>query len=99
MINDEMMHIDPALASDIEDAVLLGKAGELEALINSVADDDGFPAELRQSLQSLYYFRQHYGTSELNEIERKKASLMDSAWAMELLNKVRRRIERVVRQA
>jgi len=99
MIDDETHPIDPALAHQIEDAVMFGRPGELEAVIEN-ADEDALPADLRNGLESLSYFRAHYGGQPgLNDTDRKKIVLMDQSWAMEVLNKIRARIESAVKRA
>jgi len=95
--DDESFDISPSLASEIEDAVMFGKAQDLELILES-ASDDVLPADVRQTLESLHYFRAHYGNSALDEIDRKKANLMDSAWTMELLNKIRSRIDAAMKK-
>jgi hypothetical protein len=98
MIDDETCKISPSLAHDIEDAIMFGKPEELKLLIENGVGN--MPAEVRQGLESLHYFRSHYGqTPALNEVEKKKFTLIDSAWAMELLNKVRARVEAVAKSA
>jgi hypothetical protein len=97
-MNDEF-RISPELADEIEDAIMFGRSGALEAIIENIADVADFPAELRDGLQSLHYFRSHYGSRPLSEVDRKKAGLMESAWAMELLNKIRARVEPAAKSA
>jgi len=49
---------------------------------------------LRTGLESLSYFRAHYGSQPaLNPTDKKNVALMDQSWAMEMLNKIRARIE------
>ena len=95
-------HIKSALRSrmKIEDAVMFGKPDELKLLLDNAAKAY-LPTDVRrQGLESLHYFRSHYGqTPALNEVDKKKFTLMDSAWAMELLNKVRARVEAVAKSA
>ena len=98
MIDADAANISPALASEIEDAIMFGKPSDLATLLES-APDGALPADVRQGLESLHYFRAHYGSATLDETGRKKAALMDSAWAMELLNKIRSRIEAAVKRA
>jgi hypothetical protein len=82
--------IDPALAHAIEDAIMFGKHEELAALLADLAEDENFPADLRRDLESLRYFREHYGRmDELGAVDKKKIALMDSSWGMELLNRLR----------
>jgi hypothetical protein len=99
MIDNETFNISPSLASEIEDAIMFGKPDELKLLLDKT-DQDDLPAEVRQGLESLHYFRQHYGQTQVeNETDKKKVTLMDSAWAMELLNKVRAKVEAVAKRA
>ena len=94
MIDDEASDVSPSLAQEIEDAIMFGKPDELKLLLDGIGEDDSLPEDVRQGLESLHYFRAHYGReAALNDTEKKKITLMDSAWAMELLNKVRAHIE------
>jgi hypothetical protein len=100
MIDDENHTVSPARAQEIEDAIMFGKPHDLQAILEDVADDADFPTELRSGLESLHYFRVHYGQQgDLSSMEKKKVTLMDSSWAMELLNKLRTRIETAVKSA
>jgi len=100
MIDEEAREIDPALAHEIEDAIMFGKPDELKLLLEGVGEDGGLPEDVRQGLESLHYFRTHYGQKPaLSDTEKKKVTLMDSAWAMELLNKVRARADAVAKRA
>ena len=73
---------------------MFGKPDELKLLLEGVGEDEGLPEDVRQGLESLHYFRTHYGREPaLNDTDKKKITLMDSAWAMEMLNKVRARVE------
>lgn len=97
MADDETSEISASLASEIEDAIMFGKAHDLELLLENTTEDS-LPSDVRQGLQSLQYFRAHYGSAPLNETDKKKVTLMDSAWAMELLNNVRARINAVIKR-
>ncbi len=100
MIDDKTSPISASLADEIEDAIMFGRAGDLEAIIENVSGDDLFPPDLRNGLESLSYFRNHYGKQAApTETDKKKITLMDSAWSMELLNKIRTRIEAAVKRA
>jgi hypothetical protein len=75
---------------------MFGRPEELKLLLET----DRLPEDVRQGLESLHYFRCHYDQEPpVTEIEKKKFTLMDSAWAMELLNKVRARIEASAKRA
>ena len=63
---------------------MFGKARDLELLLENTADGV-LPDDVRQGLESLHYFRSHYGGAPLDETGRKKVTLMDSAWAMAFL--------------
>ena len=95
-MSDDFLDISPALASEIEDAVMFGKPHDIELLLENT-HEGAMPADLRQGLESLHYFRSHYGASALGDMDKKKATLMDAAWAMELLLAVRTRIAAVKR--
>lgn len=98
-VSDEDFTTIPAgLASEIEDAIMFGKAHDLEMLLENT-HEAALPADLRQGLESLHYFRAHYGDMPMGEVDKKKTVLMDSAWAMELLNKIRARIEAAIKSA
>ena len=100
MIDDESLEISPALASEIEDAIMFGKPDELKLLLDGAGEHAGIPTDLRDGLESLHYFRSHYGREPaLSDTDKKKITLMDSAWAMELLNKVRTRVEAMAKRA
>jgi hypothetical protein len=81
--------IDPSLALAIEDAIMFGKDKELALILDDIEDDETFPPDLRRDLESLRYFREHYGRMPLEGMDKKKIALMDSAWGMELLNRLR----------
>lgn len=93
--------VDPHVAQAIEDAILFGKYGDLEEILDDIAEDDAFPAELHNGIETLRYFREYYGPGAgLDQTGRKKVALMDSAWSMDLLNKLREQAEAaIVRQA
>jgi hypothetical protein len=100
MTGDEASDINPALAQEIEDAVMFGKPEELKLLLDGAGEDGGLPPDVRQGLESLHYFRVHYGRdTALSDIEKKKITLMDSAWAIELLNSIRARAEKAAKSA
>jgi len=86
--------ISPSVIQMIEDAILFGHTKELDAVLDLVEMDKDFPAELLHGLQSLRYFRAHYGkdgTLEPQEsLQKQKAVIMESAWGAELLDKLRR---------
>jgi hypothetical protein len=83
--------ISPELAHAFEDAIMFGRHEELALLLEDIEGED-FPEELRHDLESLRYFREHYGhMKKLNAVDRKKIALMDSSWGMELLNRLRAR--------
>ena len=85
----------------IEDAVMFGKNEDLAAILDAIADDDSFPAELRHGLESLHYFRSHYGAQGvLPEADKQKVALMDTTWSAELLEMMRdREMEPAAKQA
>jgi len=91
--------ISPDFADEIEDAILFGRPNDLKAILERIEGTGNFPDEILYGLQSLYFFRVHYNDEPLNESNRKKADLMESAWAMELFNKVRARVEPPARRA
>jgi hypothetical protein len=99
MPDNETASIDPALASEIEDVIMFGRDGDLEALIDNIADDQAFPSDLRNGLESLSYFRRHYGDPAPVRSEGRKAVLMEQSWAMDWLDKVRARIAAAVKRA
>ncbi len=82
--------ISAHLLSAIEDAILLGGAEELDAVLAHIEDDEDFPAEIRYALESLRYFRAYYGPGcELEPTEplqKQKATVMEIAWGAELLD-------------
>jgi hypothetical protein len=100
MIDDEIHNISPARVQQIEDAIMFGKPHELELILEDITEDEEVPVELRRGLESLHYFRAHYGQQpELTPIEKKKVALMDASWAMELLNKLRQRFDVLAKSA
>lgn len=82
-----------SLALAIQDAILLGHVKELDAILAAVRDDKGFPNELRYGLEALRHFRAYYAKGgELHPqdvLQRKKITIMESAWGAELLEMVR----------
>ncbi len=83
-------YLDSAIAHAIEEVVMFGKFEEIDAFLDSVADDVNFPEELRNGLESLRYFREHYGKAvPLDRATKDKVAMMDTAWSMELLEMVR----------
>ncbi|MDP9128670.1 MAG: hypothetical protein M3N08_10485 [Pseudomonadota bacterium] len=95
--------IEPALARDIEDAILLGHIGEIDSVLVRIEDESDFPAPLRSGLEALRHFRAHYGKGSAfqpeDELQKKKMSLMESAWGAELLDMLRHNEAYVARQA
>ncbi|HUY69401.1 MAG TPA: hypothetical protein VMV79_08890 [Alphaproteobacteria bacterium] len=81
--------VDPALALAVEDAILSGRFDKLASMLDDPLAGD-FPDDLRRDLETLRYFREHYRCApDFGSLDNKKIALMDSAWAMEVLNKVR----------
>jgi hypothetical protein len=85
--------IRPSLALAIQDAILLGHVKEIDAILTRVGDDADFPKELRYGLEALRHFRAHYGQGGAlypqDDMQKKKITLMESAWGAELLEIVR----------
>lgn len=92
----------PSLVQEIEDAILLGNVAELDAILAQIDEDDASP-ELRSGLEALRHFRFHYGKNGMappkDEIEKKKAALMEAAWGSELLDMIRRNAPPIAKQA
>ncbi len=90
MVKDHGLETGEPLMQAIEDAVMFGKNEDLAAILDRIADDEDFPSELRHGLESLHYFRVHYGTQmPIAEQEKKKVALMDTSWSAELLEMLR----------
>jgi len=90
MAKDQGLGMSEPLMQAIEEAVMFGKNEDLAAILDTIADDEDFPAELRHGLESLHYFRTHYGMQmSLAEQEKKKVALMDTNWSAELLEMLR----------
>jgi hypothetical protein len=95
--------IPPSFAQDIEDAILLGNVTELDSILTRIGDDEDFPKELRAGLEALRHFRAHYGKNGVrppqNETEKKKTTLMETAWSAELLEMIRQKHPKAAKQA
>ncbi|MDE1900329.1 MAG: hypothetical protein KGI37_01645 [Alphaproteobacteria bacterium] len=86
----------PSIASSlvhaIEDAVLLGNIGEIDGILDMVADDDRFPETLRYGLESLMYFRIYYGKGgalePADDAGKQKTAQMESFWGRELIETI-----------
>ncbi|HEU0117251.1 MAG TPA: hypothetical protein VFR09_01350 [Alphaproteobacteria bacterium] len=100
-IKDDL--ISSQLTQAIEDAILLGHIKELDAILDVIESDGGFPDELRYGLQALRYFRAHYGKDGIQEptehLQKQKAIIMESSWGAELLEKLRREQKSAARRS
>jgi len=74
----------------VEDAILLGNVREIDAVLNSVEDDEDFPSDLRHGLEVLRHFRAHYGhfgmAPPTSPVQKQQVALMEAAWGAELLD-------------
>ncbi len=77
------------LAESIEDAILFGHIREVDDMLKLLELDADFPTELRYGLESLRYFRSHYGKNGFVEpatrIGKQKVLLIENAWAQNFL--------------
>ncbi|MDD3029343.1 MAG: hypothetical protein PHS57_03565 [Alphaproteobacteria bacterium] len=89
MISGSLPKVSSSVAQAIQEAILLGGDDEIEAVLESVKDDETFPVTLRYGLEALLYFRRYYG--EGKELEpkdkekKRKACDMESSWGRELI--------------
>ncbi len=97
MSADDACSLKMSVVLAIQDAILLGNVRELDAILSSVRDDGTFPNQLRYGLEALRHFRAYYGKDgELqpqDAMQKKKMTLMESAWGAELLELVRHNSE------
>ncbi|GEM_PF-2509428 len=84
--------VDPSLTLSIQEALLFGKPEDLDSLLDRIGGDVRVPDDLRYGLESLRYFREHYGsdTVNLSEEERQRVIRFDADWTMKLIQKLHR---------
>jgi len=95
--------IRPSLAQAIEDAILLGNIGEIDVVLDLIEDEDEFPQPLRSGLEALRHFRANYGSHGAfppkSDMDKKKMTLMETAWGAELLDMLRHGGEQLEQRA
>ena len=88
----DMSELTLPLIQSIENAILLGNAREIGDVLEAVSVDDDFPDALRYGLESLYYFRLHYGKGgdmePASDKERKTMLQMEAYWGRELIEAI-----------
>jgi len=67
MIGQTPVHISAPMVQAIEDAILLGNIREVDGVLDLIREEPDFPADLRYALESLLYFRIHYGKGGMLE--------------------------------
>jgi hypothetical protein len=89
MICANVPKVPSSLVQAIQDAVLLGGAKEIDALLESIKDDKNFPDTIRYGLEAMFYFRHYYGKDgELepkNSEDKKRLFEMEALWGRELI--------------
>ena len=87
----------------VRDAILLGQVKEIDDALSLVNRTGRFSENLRYGLEALRYFRAYYGKDgELEpkeDLQKKKALLLESAWGSELLGMLDDGEEAALRQA
>jgi hypothetical protein len=73
-----------------KDAILIGHIKELDDALSLINSNGRFSENLRYGIEALRYFRAYYGKDgELEpkeDIQKKKAVMMEQAWGSELLS-------------
>jgi hypothetical protein len=76
----------------IEDAILFGNVNEIDGILEMVREDNNFPQNLRNALESMRYFRQYYGRGGILEpvLEEdvQRALRMEAAWGREVIEMI-----------
>ena len=81
--------VSSSLVQAIQDAILLGGAKEIDALLERIKDDKNFPDTVRYGLEAMFYFRHYYGKGgELEPTkseDKKRLFEMEALWGRELI--------------
>jgi len=89
MFDVNVPKIPSRLVQAIEDAVLFGNVQEIDGILEMVREDVNFPDNLRYALESLMYFRMHYGKGgdmePAEESERQKNAQVEVWWGREVI--------------
>ena len=92
MFDPSAPKIPTPLVQAIEDAVLFGNVQEIDGILEIVREDVNFPDNLRYALESLMYFRMHYGKGgpmePKDESERQKNAQTEVWWGREVISMI-----------
>lgn len=81
--------VSSLLMQEIQDAVLLGGATEIDAILDALEGDEDFPQTLRHDLEAMRYFRSFYGKGGELEPSRtddkRRAADLESFWGREII--------------
>ena len=84
--------VSSPLVQAIEDAVLFGNVQEIDGILELVREDINFPDNLRYALESLMYFRMHYGKGGIMEpteqSERQMTAQLETWWGREVIQMI-----------
>ncbi len=78
--------IDPWLFTVIEEAIFFGKPADFDEILSGIPYGDAISDELRHGIESLRWFRAHYGyEAKIDPDLKRKAAFIDTEWSHTLL--------------